>query len=246
MFRLFLGWINGERHITPSPFKRILNNRLHLKNYNLWEALSKKEIPVNINNIKKVLYPMQMQPESNIDVYGQPWNDQSEIIKRIAQSLKKYGYILVVKPNPKSKYELNKSLISIVKNNSNIIALSHSVSMSSVIGQVDTVLTVTGTILLECIFSKKRVICLGDHLMSKYPGVAQINKPEDILRCLVEDECNTATNQESKQLLSELYEQSYNGNIFDPISNPELMNQENIKALSEAFEGVMKDYFSIK
>ena len=238
-FRLLIGWIISDRHITPSPVRRISNRIFHHKMFRLWENLAFKKLAPDLNFKKIVLYPMQMQPESNIDVYGQPWNDQNDIISRMSRVLESKNCILVVKPNPKSKYELNESLLSLVASRQNIVALSHTVKMSSVINKVDLVVTVTGTVLLECVFSKIRIACLGNHQMSRYPGVEVLSKPDDVANILFDESPSFASRQQIENLYSELYKQSYQGVIFDPISDPHLMTEDNISLLVKAFESVM-------
>jgi hypothetical protein len=244
LLRLLIGWFLGERHITPSPLRRMLNMTSHKVRYIKWEGLSEKEIPERCKGKKIVLYPMQMQPESNIDVYGQPWNNQTEIIRRLAMALKSISAILVVKPNPKSRFELTEDLISVINKNENIVIMSHAVEMKSIINEVDLTLTVTGTVLLEGIFSKRSVACLGSHLMSTFPGVISLERPEDVCNYFPNNyKQYRASNQEINDLLLHLYGQSYPVKIFDPIQNPELMNEKNIERMVDAFEDVMNGYY---
>jgi len=236
--RLVLGWIQGERFITPSPFKKLELEIQHFRNVRLWESVAHNDIPKNLSDVPWVLYPMQMQPESNIELYGRPWTDQVEIIRRASSALKSIGGVMVVKPNPKSKYELSNELISLIKNSENIFPLSHNVSMKSIFTRIPIVLTVTGTIALESVFSSKSVAVLGDHFLSKIHGVQSIKCPEEIVGLVnrfSSADNSAATRSEAIEVLKQLYFNSYNAKIWDPLRQPENNIEFNYEILFKAF-----------
>jgi len=182
--RISVGWALGERYVTPSPWRKIsleFRRKLH---YKTWESFAHKNLPSHIDSNPWVLYPLQMQPEANIEVWGKPWSNQTELIRLAALALEREGAVLVVKPNPKSKYEITHDLCQLLKNTKNIIPLSHTTSMKEVFGKSKLIMTVTGTVLLEGIFSSKPVASLGNHTMSSYPGVQRLKEPEDIANVL--------------------------------------------------------------
>ena len=241
--RILAGWLQGERYITPSPWKKIQLERIHARQYEQWESFAHRILPTAINHKTLVLFPLQMQPEANIEVWGKPWSDQTALVKRAAAALNLMGAVLVVKPNSKSKYELTPELCDLVKNAPNIVAISHQTPMKEVFSQASLVMTVTGTVLLESIFSGKPVASLGSHAMMRYTGVQALNAPEDIaqtLQAVLNNEIVGATREEAKGLLSFLYKTSYPATTFDPLNQPELMNDENISALLGAFSDVLK------
>ena len=244
--RILWGWLKGERYITPSLKKKIELNWFRHSAQNDWElvATTQKKIWNKLSKKDKpwVLYPLQMQPESNIDVWGSPWNNQTEIVRRAAQSLLPLGAVLVIKPNPKSKYEINQDLINLVRSSSNIIALSHKTQMINIFTKAPLVMTVTGTVLIERIFFGKPVACLGNHEMTNYPGVYSLNTPEDIcdaVKAVIHRKINVATQEDAKNLLKFFYNTSYKSKIWDPIINPENMSSDNVQALAEAFKDVI-------
>lgn len=235
-------WFLGERYITPSPLKKIQLEREHKRQYTDWETFSYNGLPDTIKSQLWVLYPLQMQPEANIELWGKPWSYQTEIIRRAAQALDKIGALLVVKPNPKSKYELSAELCELIRNTSNIIALSHTTPMKEVFAKAPLVMTVTGTVILESIFSSKPIAVLGNHAMIHYPGVQVLNNPEDVTQVvdrLHHNEVPVATRDEAKSLLNYLYKTSYPATLWHPVDRPELMNEKNISALINAFVDVL-------
>jgi len=239
---IIIGWLQGERYITPSPIKKIQLEREHARQYADWETFACQDLPNTIENKPWVLYPMQMQPETNIELWGRPWSYQTELVKRAAQALDKIGALLVVKPNPKSKYELSAALCELVKNTPNIIALSHTTPMKAVFPHAPLVMTVTGTVILECVFAGKPIAALGNHSMTRYPSVQALNKPEDIAQALDNVQHNkvaVATRDEAKSLLNYLYKTSYPATLWDPVNRPELMTEKNIAALISSFVDVL-------
>ncbi len=154
--RITWGWLRGERYITPSPRRKLALNKAQRDARAKWEqhAAGQMDAWVALKASAKpwVLYALQMQPEGNIDVWGTPWNDQAAIIQRAAKSLAGIGATLVVKPNPKSKYEMNARLNQVVSSTPNVLALPHATPMAEVFQHASLVLAVTGTVLMECLF----------------------------------------------------------------------------------------------
>ena len=236
------GWLRGEHYITPSPIKKIQLEREHARQYADWETFAYQDLPDTIQNKPWVLYPMQLQPEANIELWGRPWSYQAEVVKRAAQALDKIGAVLVVKPNPKSKYELSAALCELVKYTPNIIALSHTTPMKAVFSHAPLVMAVTGTVIFECIFASKPIAVLGNHAMTRYPSIQALNKPEDIAQVLdsmQHKKVAVATNDEAKGLLNYLYKTSYPATLWDPVKQPELMTEKNIAALINSFVDVL-------
>ncbi|MDO8651865.1 MAG: hypothetical protein Q7R66_06735 [Undibacterium sp.] len=240
--RILIGWCRGERYITPSPLTKIRLERLHARQYQRWESFAHKTLPTTLNQSPWVLLPLQMQPEANIEVWGSPWSDQTALVQRTAKALAAIGAVLVVKPNPKSKYELTAELCAVVEQAPNIVAISHTTSMKDIFAQAPLVMTVTGTVLMECIFAGKPVASLGTHVMTRYPGVQAIDAPEDVaqkLLAVIRNEIQGANKAEAKNLLNSLYKNSYPAMTWDPYTRPELMTENNIAELSLAFSDVI-------
>jgi hypothetical protein len=241
--RILIGWIKGERFVTPSPWVKILLDRKHAKQYQYWESFAHRSLPDRLCGKPCVLFPLQMQPESNIEVWGSPWSDQADIVRRAAKALEKVGAVLIVKPNPKSKYELTAELCKVVAATPNIIAISHTTPMKSIFDQIPLVMTVTGTVLMECVFAGKPVASLGNHAMTRYPGVLQLHAPEEIstnLQAVLRGDISGASRKQAKELLNYLYKTSYPAMIWDPYTRPDLMTNKNVSAIVDSFEEVFK------
>jgi hypothetical protein len=240
--RITAGWLLGERIATPSPWRKVALDRQQRALVARWEACARPSLPKELLERPWVLYAMQMQPESNIDVWGHPWSDQVAIVREAADALGAIGSVLIVKPNPKSKYELNEALCQLVATHRHIIPLTHDCKMSEVFPGATAVLSVTGTVLLECVLSGKPVGVLGTHAMSRYPGVTPLAHPAEIaglVNKVTVQSPRTADPAASAALLARLYSASYEGTIYDPLNQPELATPSNLEHIVSAFRQVL-------
>lgn len=245
--RITAGWLAGERFITPSPWRKLQLNAQLKRQRALWDekAALAPQAFTHLRNSGKpwVLYALQMQPEGNIDVWGSPWNDQADTIQRAARALALTGASLVVKPNPKSKYEMNAQLNRVMDNEPNLIRLDHSVPMGQVLPHAHLVLSVTGTVILESVFSGYPIACLGRHAMSQYAGVTALNEPEDVAKVLhkaIHKELLTATASESRALIQYLHRTSFSAGLWDPLLRPNDFTKTKINPLVEAFASIIQ------
>ncbi|WP_341237705.1 hypothetical protein, partial [uncultured Limnobacter sp.] len=122
--RVSLGWFMGERFNTPSPLRKLALQRNLRTNLKSWEALAR--LPNVDNSI--ILYPLQMQPEANIDVWGRPYVDQFAFIQRLLEALPTNDYV-AVKANPKAKYEISERLLELARKDPRVILLPLDCSM---------------------------------------------------------------------------------------------------------------------
>lgn len=154
----------GEHFCTPSPWKKIILEYKKEELYKKWNLLAlSKKWKERIDNNFIIMYPMQMQPEANLDVWGYPYKDQTNTIKKISDHLRE-GEILLVKANPKAKYELTDELLDLISSRDNIVCVELSTTMSSIFSKIGMVVAVTGTIVMECILSNKPIVSLAKNL----------------------------------------------------------------------------------
>lgn len=235
------GYAKGEKYNTPSPLIKYKIEKEKDNNIKLWDAFAKDKL--DIVNKTILLYPLQMQPEANIDVWGREHRDQLQLIKSISNIIPD-DVVLVVKPNPKSKYELSRDLVDYVQNSSNIIALQHKVKMNEIFPYVDLVVTVTGTIAIECVLSNKPVATMTHTINNYAKNCIYIKNITPGLQTVIDDVKNNTfhriSNQEKINFINVLNSTSYKGVISDPFSDQSCMRDDNLKSLVLAFNHVLK------
>ncbi len=233
-------YTKGEKYNTPNPFIKYKAEKLKEKRIEIWDVKAAR----NVENDKtfKVLYPLQMQPECNIDVWGKKYRDQTELIKNIANTLPE-KCVLYVKPNPKSKYELTPELINLLQSKTNIKHLHHSTKMDTVLPNIDLVITVTGTIAIECLLSNKPVATMVKTINNKANNCLYINTLSKDLETIISNvKSNTftsITNKEKIDFLNLLNRTSYKGVISDPYYSAYSVSEENINDVVSAFNLIL-------
>lgn len=237
------GYLAGEHFNTPHPWTKWRLDRSVTRHLQTWERLSKSKSHVT-NGKRILLYPMQLQPEANIDVWGQPYRDQANLIKQLADSLPA-GWHILIKANPKAKYEINRKLIDILSDHPRITPISLSLSMAEVMPKVDLVCTVTGTIAIESVLSRIPLAQLGPGITQGAPGCMKITAPADIAKTarLVEQGLfRTAEDPDRIALVKKLYATTHAGIISDPAYRPDVINQKNCRRVADAIVEAAKKF----
>jgi len=240
-FKQLLEYLKGERFATPRLDRKIC---LEAKKKYLKNKLNK--ISVNYDTIPKnkkiLLYPMQLQPEANIDIWGNNFKDQNKLILNISKNIPK-NWVIVVKTNPKSHYEINNDFIDIIKNRENIFLLKKDTSMKEIFNKSDAVASVTGTVAIECILASKPLINLGNTFIKEAIGAYTIKEINHIVNALILIDTNqfkTANNKDKENFMRYIIDNSLNGIIADPIENPDSMEDRNIEMVSDAFLKIIR------
>ncbi len=240
-FNVLITYILGERYATQSPIDFLYARILTKINITSWEQRTTtiQEIITKHSN-QYLLYPLQMQPELNLDVWGREYVDQNKLIKTIIANLPS-NWKLIIKPNPKSNLEMNKGLIDIIENNTEkVFAISHNVDMSELLNIIDNVITVTGTIAIERILAMKPVIILGKSEISKFGSAIKLESISNLGSVLNKDTYDKDYLQVgSHDLMKHLIKTSYKGQIAAPIDVPNILNKNNITNLCQAFKDVL-------
>ncbi len=236
--KLIRSYYRGEKYNTPSPVIKYKKDKEVQQSIPKWNQISTTEIDTTKFTI---LYPMQMQPEANLDVWGRKYRDQLETLKQIYQQLQE-GELLYVKLNPKCKYELSIDLIDFVKNNKNVIALHLDTKMEAIFNSFDMVITVTGTIAIECILTNKPVVTLIKTLNNTNKNCKFISDTKALLPILQEVKNNTFPKinlEEKVNYINLLTKTSFCGIINDPLNDGNCVGIENINTILDAFISVI-------
>jgi hypothetical protein len=214
---------------TPNSLKYISKNRENKRIRKKWEAVSKVQL---IAKKFGLLFPLQMQPEGNIDVFGVKYRNQTKVISKLISVIPK-DIILYVKPNPKSRYEITDDIIKLAKENSNLILLPHSLEMSDIIKNIDLVITNTGTIAIECILNNTPISILSKYFFNTASNciyINDINDINDIINLVKINEFPTLTKKEILNYFNSLRRTSYEG-----IMSSDSTDNTNINLLTNSF-----------
>lgn len=238
--KLIRGYYSGEKYNTPSPFAKCIIENKSKKNIKYWEYLS-SDLDISKFNI---MYPLQMQPEANIDVWGYPYCNQAQIVEWIINNLTN-GEQLVIKPNPKSKYEISKELINVIKMYpEKVCVLSHKVKMSDVWDEMDFVITVTGTVSIECIFDDKPVAMFGLGIQRDQKNCLSIDFDSNLSSITTKIRMGNfprLTKEEKGEFVNKLLSTSYEGINGDGLHNMTYLNDNvNLNKLLHAYKSVIK------
>jgi hypothetical protein len=235
-------YFRGEKFNTPHPFLKYKIEQQKQQIIELWDQ--KAEMEIEENSFFKILYPLQMQPEANIDVWGKKYRNQQNLIQEIYEALPK-NTVLYIKPNPKSKYELTEELITYVDQQENIKIIHHSVKMDTILPIIDLVITVTGTIAIECILSNKPIVTLIktiNNLADNCMYIRDLKKDLKNIISLVEmREFKILNEQEKINYINILNTTSYRGKVSDPFTDKNSVSKKNIDNLVLAFYTVIEN-----
>lgn len=233
-------WLQGERFVTPSPWcKRALEQRRQEVLAQI-DALTSASTLEHQRPARYVLYPMQMQPETNIDVWGAPYHDQVRIINEAAQSLAGTGCQLIVKLNPTAKYELLEPGLMQCLRQPGIVVAPRRMPMAPLFADATALLTVTGSVLYECIFSGKPVFVLGQHALSRLVGVTALASPAGLGQAVVAIAPNPDAKANGVAVVQEVVRSSYPGYWFDPLSMQQYDTARNWAQLGAAFDQLLQ------
>lgn len=228
--RIMLGRVSGERYNTPSLARKWLLSktvRLHLSE---WRAMARMPLPGE----RFILYPMQMAPEANIDVWGRPFNDQVKVIKDLLDSAPA-DVKVALKCNPKPKYELSAELIALVRKESRIFLLPVEMAMPAAMAKAIGAVTVCGTVGFEAVFGRGRCISLRHPVIADAcPTLAAASPQEAVSRLLSDPKAGVGSPDLAVALLQRIYARSYPGYVSDPFSSPECLAGENVERVTEA------------
>jgi hypothetical protein len=231
-------YVSGERYSSPSPWRKLQQVKMVRRNFGAWNRLAQQTGYDMATETKiRVLYPLQMQPEANVDVWGRPYNDQAAFIEQLSDILGDTA-ILFVKPNPKPKCELSDAMIQDVGRLSNVVPLASSVSMQHAFSHADLIVTITGTVAYEAVFARKPCVTLIRSRINDLAGCRFAPSPihiADSITDLKADRFGMHSEEEVVQFAKRLYAESYPGKVQDPFSTPESATPQNRELVISAF-----------
>ena len=233
-----VAYLGGEHYNTPAPWVKLRIERQRRKLIRKWNALAESRNVVSFKNSFRLLYPMQMQPEANLDVWGRPYRNQLEMLHHLYDCLPA-GAVIFVKPNPKSKYELTEELLAFIASHERIVPLCHSIRMDEVLPNVNMVVTVTGTIAIECILADIPVVTMVRTLnndMKNCPFAASFEELRAWMDKVPRGEFPRTDTLDKIRFINRLNNTSFPGIPYETV-----LNEQNVETCMMAFRKVLKE-----
>lgn len=232
LVQVWVGRLRGEKYNTPSLRNKRAMTRTLKRNLAIWRHCAQSTCPTQ----KAILYPLQMQPEANIDVWGYPWSDQLETIRAMLEHTPEDVSVLI-KANPKSKYELAEQLLALADKTERMILLPLEMTMLDAQNLSLGSLTVSGTVGLEAVFGKGRCLSLRHPILqSKFPEFHAPNIREAMYRLLNVPSDGVGSVNKGTQLMQEFTASSFSGTINEPLYHPACVSPENTSKVADALE----------
>ncbi len=222
--RTLSGWLNGERLHTPSPWHKVMLN------WKRKRAISRlANMPLaRIEDIDKqsIIYCMHVQPESTLDTYSPDLWDQAKTVREIAEACRIARRPFFVRSHPRGKQELSLYLSEI--QTIGVPILSPLVSMQEVLRSKPTVVTVSGTVLIEAAAASVPTVALDHSYLSSFPGVTQVSLADFGKVLSGEIECTSATPELQREWFESVNRFSHQGLISPPEWSSEALSSENL------------------
>lgn len=235
-------WCKGERYNTPSPLRKLKLERNTANNLSRWDKLAEirwDRKTITSSHRARVMLPLQMQPEANIDCWGvAAFRNQTKLAIELARRLQGNGYLLL-KANPHAKYEMSDELILAIEENPNILPVPRRLGMGVVWNDVDAFVTVTGTVAIEALLADKPLYLLSRYLCEVAPTVKWHSNLDDFSKFMDSltrtDPAPLLSTSEKRAILRKMHDNSFIGAVGDPRANPACLAETNIDLLTDAF-----------
>lgn len=234
-FRTLVGRMSGERYNTPSLARKMALSRMLKANLKAWRKLERAP-DQGPDAGPVILYPLQMQPEANIEVWGRPYHDQVDVITRCLSALPQNGQV-AVKANPKAKYEVSNALLALARSDRRVVLLPQDWQMPQAQAVAIGTVTVTGTVGYEAVFGRGRCLSLRHPMIKESFSNLHADTPEEaVTRLLADPAAGRGSPEMARQLLERIIATSFPGVINEPAYDMTCMSEENITRVCDALE----------
>ncbi len=231
-WRVWIGRVRGERYNTPSLRTKAALTLATMGNARKWNRMA--ALPPG--HARAILYPLQLQPESNIDVWGRPWSDQSVVIRSMLEAAPD-DVVIAVKANPWLKYETSDDLLALAEEESRVVLLPREMNMQAAQARTIGAVTVSGTVGFEAVIGRGRCVSLRHPIIDRLFPWCSASTPQDaVAKLLHEPAAGVGNPDEGEKLLTELQRQSFPGLIGDSIWAPECLDRANLELVADAIE----------
>ena len=194
----------------------------------------------NLDEIKEkfIMFPLHVQPEQSIDVAGRPFTDQVSYIKQLAKILP-IDITLLVKEHTHALGSREPGFYDNFNKIHNIKLLNPFTNSGAVIQKSLGVVTITGTAGFEAFIRKKAYLtavpCYFSNQKNQFFNPWNQNF-KDLISLFEKSKKSSRNDSLIEKKLESIYKYVYDGYVFDPFRNKEVMTEQNLKDLTVAFD----------
>ncbi|WP_448679748.1 hypothetical protein [Pseudomonas nicosulfuronedens] len=220
---IFHHLIIEKKYLAPIRAKRLYRN-------------IKFESPVP--GERNILFTLHKQPEASIDVLGTEHSNQIELIRKISINTPSQ-YKIYIKEHSNAIGDRPLSFLKSIKKIPNVRLIDPAHDSHELIKKSSLVITISGTIAFEAALFGIKSATFSPMFFNTLPLCTYIRNPSDIPRLL--SESPTHSPDITKIAFSQIINNSYQGTISDPISDPDCISEKNISLVSDAFERLINE-----
>jgi hypothetical protein len=231
--------------LTTSHFKTLTKRLKEETNKELYKIIPRRKFTNDIKDLKYVLLTLHKQPEASIDVIGRYYENQLENISIISRALPK-SWKIIVKEHTNAVGDRSILFFWKLLKDPAIILINEEESSFTLMEHAQLVITVSGTIAYEAAIKGIPSLTFADTFFNRLGRCKKLTI-EDIRNYEIPDLIKKIKKTDTgiKSFTSWISQNSFEGIISDPTSNPECMSKDNIEKVSNAISLVYQETKSL-
>lgn len=220
-----------------------LRIRLNFEHYfELWREWFFNKYQIRFFNITKtkdiipdnyILLLLQVTPESSINTFERFFIEQEKVIDLVRLNMPS-NYTLLVKEHPAMRGMRSSSWYKKMRYKSGVKLVTHKLNTQALVEKSKLVVTVTGSVGIECYHMDKPVLMFGKNFISYFVDTLNgfNNLKETIFRLI--NKKNFDTDDEKIVKVGQLYNVGYDFFIHEPFHFEKVMTKQNIDNFLDA------------
>ncbi len=225
-------------HLDPTL---IANSKIRIKisakeEWRRWQYKNVKTIKdLELKNLNYLFLGLHKQPEASVDVLGRYYEDQYQNIINLWRALPE-GWSFVIKEHSIAIGDRALAFYKKIQALPGIILVNEQMPSYELIKHAQLVATVSGTIAYEAALMGIPAITFAPCFFNRLNCCTNVGLEDLDKNNLVQIANSLSQNPNNVKSFSKyLYTNSFIGNVLDPISDPNVLNEENIELLTNAF-----------
>lgn len=218
--------------IIPRKLIRLRNGILEEINKEAYHLVKREPVNSKLLTSKYLFAPLHKQPEASIDVIGRYYEDQYLNILNIWRNLPS-DWLILVKEHTNAIGDRPYSFYRKLQQLRNVILVDENFDSHTLIKNSQFVATVSGTAAYEAALLGKPSITFGKCFFNNFTHCKKLDLTSLTELDFEEFSKKPIDNQQS--VIKKIIENSFPGNIGDPITNPSVMDARNIADVTSGF-----------